>query len=140
MRALGTGAMGTLLDHGVGLGLAWLGAPTRVAAGSGKLAGALFGYLGHRVFSFTDHAQPLARSGARYALVTVVVTLLHGQLVVWLRDGLGLPYLAAAVLGDAVVGTPVWMLALRFFVFPAAARSPPGNREAPAIVSKPPGT
>ncbi|MCA3010793.1 MAG: GtrA family protein [Myxococcaceae bacterium] len=135
-RGLGAGAATAVVDHSVGLALAMAGLPTRAAATGGKVAGALFSYVAHRRFTFRDHRQPLTASGARYALVAVAVTAAHGQVVVWLRDGVGLPYLVAAVLTDGLVVTPSWLVALRFFVFPAArpaARVPPIDPSAPGI-------
>jgi putative flippase GtrA len=137
VRGLSAGAVTAVVDHTVGLLLIALGLPTRVAATGGKVAGALFSYVAHRTFTFKDHQQSVARSGVKYLAVAVTVTALHGQVVVWLRDGAGLPYLVAAVLADVLVVTPSWLLALRYLIFPAA---PAGNGKAPPIVPKPPGT
>ncbi|MDP3237384.1 MAG: GtrA family protein [Myxococcales bacterium] len=134
VRGLGTGAMTSVIDHGVGVSLAFFGAPTRVAAMSGKVVGAVFSYFAHRTFTFTDHQQPLAGSGARYVGFVVLISLVHGQAVVWLRDGLGVPYVVAAVLADVTIVTPAWMLALRYVVFPSAKAA------APPIDPPPPGT
>jgi putative flippase GtrA len=120
VRALSTGAMSSVIDHAVGLTLASFGAPTRVAAMSGKVVGALFSYFAHRTFTFQDHSQPLVGSGARYAIFVVVIGALHGQGVVWLRDSSGVPYLIAAILADVVFVTPAWLLVLRYVVFPLA--------------------
>ncbi len=138
VRGLGAGAMTSVIDHGVGVSLAFFGAPTRVAAMSGKVVGAVFSYFAHRTFTFKDHAQPLAASGARYVGFVVLISLVHGQVVVWLRDGLGVPYVVAAVLADVTVVTPAWMLALRYVVFPPVAAPP--KSDAPPIVQPPPGT
>lgn len=137
VRGLSTGAVSSVIDHAVGLGLAVAGMPTRGAATGGKVAGAVFSYVAHRRFTFTDHRQSLKASGLKYTVTAVVITAFHGQVAVWLRDGAGLPYLAAAVLADALVVTPSWLLALRYVIFPAAK---PGNDEAGSIVPKPPGT
>ncbi|MDX2015076.1 MAG: GtrA family protein [Myxococcaceae bacterium] len=137
VRGLSAGAATALVDHAVGLALAMAGLPTRAAATGGKVAGALFSYVAHRRFTFTDHQQSVGASGLKYVATAVVITALHGQMVVWLREGAGLPYLAAAVLADVLVVTPSWLLALRYVIFPAAK---PGNDGAGSIVPKPPGT
>lgn len=118
VRVLGAGAVASIIDHLVGLTLATLGVPTRVAAGSGKAAGALFSYFAHRHFSFKDHAQPVLASSVKYLVFVVLIGAGHGQVVVWLRDGLGWPYLVAAVVADLILVTPSWMLALRYVIFP----------------------
>ncbi|MBE2253243.1 MAG: GtrA family protein [Myxococcus sp.] len=132
VRGLGAGAATSLLDHAVGVTLALLGAPTRAAAMSGKVVGAVFSYFAHRRFTFRDHAQPLVASGARYLAFVILITLVHGQVVVWLRDGLGLPYVIAAVLADVTVVTPAWMLALRYVIFPAAPPRESGAKDGQA--------
>lgn len=138
VRALGAGAIASVMDHGLGLTLAFFGAPTRVAAMSGKVVGAIFSYFAHRTFTFKDHAQSVAASGTRYVAFVVLTTVAHGQVVVWLRDTLGVPYLFAAVLADVLVVTPTWMLALRYFIFPPAPGA--SKSEPPPIVPPPPGT
>lgn len=118
VRGLGAGAVTSVLDHLVGVTLAFFGVPTRVAAGGGKLVGAIFSYFAHRTFTFKDHAQPVAASSVKYVTFVVLIGAGHGQVVVWLRDGLGWPYLVAAVLADVVLVSPAWMLALRYVIFP----------------------
>ncbi|MBM4781895.1 MAG: hypothetical protein GQE15_29805 [Archangiaceae bacterium] len=120
VRGLGAGAMTSVIDHLVGVTLAFLGVPTRVAAGGGKAAGALFSYFAHRLFTFKDHSQPVLGSSLKYLTFVVLIGAGHGQVVVWLRDGLGWPYLVAAVFADVILVTPAWMLALRYVVFPKA--------------------
>ena len=138
VRGLGTGAMTSVIDHTVGVSLAFFGAPPRVAAMSGKVVGAVFSYFAHRTFTFKDHTQPLAASGARYVGFVVLISLVHGQAVVWLRDGLGVPYVIAAVLADVTIVTPAWMLALRYVVFPPAPEL--RKSEVTPIIPPPPGT
>jgi putative flippase GtrA len=137
VRGLSAGAATAVVDHTVGLALALAGVPTRGAATGGKVAGALFSYVAHRRFTFTDHQQSVGASGLKYVVTAALITALHGQVVVWLRDGAGLPYLAAAVLADGLVVTPSWLLALRYVIFPAAKA---GNAAAAPIVPRPPST
>lgn len=118
VRGLGAGAATSVVDHLVGVTLSLLGVPTRFAAGGGKTAGALFSYFAHRTFTFTDHSQPVLGSSLKYLTFVVLIGAGHGQVVVWLRDGLGWPYLVSAVLADVVLTTPAWMLALRYVIFP----------------------
>lgn len=126
-RGLGTGAVASVIDHVLGLTLAAVGVPTRFAAGSGKAAGSLFSYFAHRRFTFRDHSQSVVSSGAKYVFFAVLIGLAHGQVTVWLRDGLGLPYLVAALAADLLVVTPSWLLALRFVIFPKSIASPPSG-------------
>ncbi len=122
-RGLGTGAVASIIDHVLGLTLAALGVPTRFAAMGGKTAGAIFSYFAHRRFTFRDHDQSVVSSGAKYVFFAIVIGLAHGQVTVWLRDGLGLPYLVAALAADLLVVTPSWLVALRFVIFPKASRA-----------------
>lgn len=127
-RSLSAGAVASFLDHTVGLACAYAGVPTRWAALSGKVTGGVFGFFALRHFAFVDHRTSLVGSAARFIVLNGATALLQGQVTVWLRDGLGAPYLVSALLADLLVVTPVSLVANRFAVFP---KSPEGDADPP---------
>lgn len=135
-RSLAVGAVATVLDLGLGTLLLSLGAGTRWAAMAGIGLGGLFSYFANRAFAFKDAGAPGPGSALRFALVTAGASLLHGQLVVWLRDAFGVPFVLSKMASDLVVFNLGQLLLLRYLVFPrreveagAVAAPPP---EAPA--------
>lgn len=124
VRSLGVGALATSLDLALGTTLLALGVPTRFAAMSGTTLGATFGFFANRRFAFQDHAQSLGSSAVRYVLVVLGTSAVHGQVVVWFRDGLGLPYVAAKLLADLLVLLPSQLVLMRYLVFPRAKPQP----------------
>ncbi len=118
-RSLMIGAVSTTLDLSTGVLLLWLGASTRIAAMAGTTVGSTFSYFANRHFAFRDHQEPVASSGLKYVLMQAVLGLAHGQVVVWLRDGLGVPYLVAKMIGDLLVVTGPQLYIMRHFIFPA---------------------
>jgi len=122
-RSLAVGVVSTALDLGVGGLVLWLGAPTRAAAMTGTLLGAVFSYFANRAFAFRD-ADPSGASLVRFALVTVVTSTIHGQFVVWFSS-MGLPYIAAKMASDVIVYSVGQLLLLRYVVFPKKVVVPP---------------
>ena len=123
-RSLAIGAVSTTLDVCTGVFLLWLGAPTRVAAMSGTTVGSTFSYFANRHFAFKDHQEPVAKSGIKYFAMQAVLGLIHGQVVVWLRDGFGIPYVLAKMMADLMVVTGPQLLILRHFIFPKRKTEP----------------
>ncbi len=121
-RSLAIGAGSVAFDLATGLTLLWLGAPTRVAAMSGNAVGSTFTYFANRHFAFRDHAEPVAKSGLKFFLMQAMLAVVHGQVVVWLRDGQGLPYVLAKLLADVLVVTGPQLLLMRFVIFPKQAK------------------
>ena len=117
-RSLGVGALSTVLDLCMGGLVLWAGGPTRAAAMSGIAVGATFTYFANRHFAFKDHQEPVAKSGLKFVLVQVVLGLMHGQVVVWLRDSLGIPYAFAKMMADLMVVTGPQLVLMRYFIFP----------------------
>jgi putative flippase GtrA len=120
-RSLAVGAVATVLDIGLGTGLLALGAGTRSAAMAGTALGALFGYFANRFFAFKDHDAGAHASALRFVLVAALSTVVHGQLVVWLRDVFGVPFVIAKMASDMVVFNVGQLLLLRYLVFPRRA-------------------
>lgn len=117
-RSLMIGAVSTALDLTTGGLVLLLGGPTRAAAMSGTTVGSTFSYFANRHFAFKDHKEPVAKSGLKFFLMQAVLGIMHGQVVVWLRDGLGVPYLIAKMCGDLLVVTGPQLLLMRYFIFP----------------------
>jgi len=117
-RSLAVGAVATVLDIALGTGLLALGSGTRAAAMAGTALGALFGYFANRFFAFKDHDTRANTSALRFVLVATGSTLVHGQLVVWLRDVFGVPFVVAKMASDMVVFNVGQLLLLRYLVFP----------------------
>ncbi len=125
VRSMMVGAVSTVLDLGLGATLLAGGAPTRAAAMAGTLLGATFSYFANKRFSFKDSHLKGQSSALRYALVTLLSSTVHGQLVVWFT-GLGLPYVPAKFAADFLVFNLGQLLLLRYVVFPKDRPPPPG--------------
>jgi putative flippase GtrA len=64
------------------------------------------------------HSDPDLKSQAlRFATSTIISTYLHGLLVEWMRDRLGVPFAFSKMAADLVVFTFVQLLLLRYVVF-----------------------
>ena len=123
-RSLGIGALSTTLDLCTGGLVLWLGGPTRAAAMSGTTVGSTFSYFANRHFAFRDAKEPVAKSGLKFAAMQAVLGLIHGQVVVWLRDSLGIPYVLAKMSADMLVVTGPQLLIMRYFIFPKRKDAP----------------
>ena len=118
-RSLAVGAVATVFDIAVGsLLLFQLGASTRVAAMVGVVVGATFTFFANRYFAFKEHNPKLTGPAVRFVAVTLVSTLVHGQFVVWLRETVGVPFVAAKMVADVAVFSIGQLLLLRYLVFP----------------------
>jgi putative flippase GtrA len=126
----------TALDLAVGTGLLSVGATTRVAAMTGTAIGTLFGYFANRFFAFRDHQDQGHHSAWRFILVTSTSTLIHGQLVVWMRDRFGIPFVLAKMASDMVVFNFGQLVVLRYLVFPKRPPDEP-TVDAPAPTPTP---
>lgn len=118
-RSLAVGAIATALDVGVGVAFVnGLMAPTRLGAMAGVAIGAAFTFFASRFFAFREHDPSLARPAVRFLLATGLAMLVHGQLVVLLRDGAGVPFVLAKLVADVGVFTVGQLFLLRYLVFP----------------------
>lgn len=117
-RSLMIGVVSTTLDLTTGSLILWLGGHTRIAAMSGTTVGSTFTYFANRHFAFKDHKEPVAKSGLKFFLMQAVLGIVHGQVTVWLRDGLGIPYVIAKMCADLLVVTFPQLWLMRNFIFP----------------------
>ncbi len=120
-RSLAVGAGATALDLVIGTSLlTFFHMSTRPSAMVGSIVGSTFTYFANRYFAFRDHNPKLASSAVKFIIVTAVSSLIHGQVVVWLRDHFGVPYVPAKMIADVAVFTFGQLLLLRYVVFPKA--------------------
>ena len=131
-RSLMIGAASTTLDLCMGGLVLFLGGPTRAAAMAGTTVGSTFSYFANRHFAFKDHKEPVAKSGLKFFVMQAVLGTIHGQVVVWLRDSLGLPYVIAKMSADILVVTGPQLLIMRHFIFPKKGTEAPRPGPLPA--------
>lgn len=117
-RSLAIGALSVSLDLSLGGLVLWLGGPTRAAAMAGTALGSTFTYFANRYFAFRDSQEPVSKSGLKFIAMQATMSVIHGQVVVWFRDGLGLPYVPAKMAADLLVVTFPQLLIMRHVVFP----------------------
>ena len=117
-RSLALGAVSTAIDLGLGGTLLASGAPTRTAAMAGTLVGSTFTFFANRYLVFREARPEVAAPALRFLLITLVSSVIHGQLVVQLRDRWGIPYAPAKMLADLCVFTFPQLFVLRYIVFP----------------------
>ncbi len=117
-RSLLIGAVSVGLDLATGGTILWFGGPTRLAAMGGTTVGSTWTYFANRHLAFRDHEEPVARSGIKFFVMQAVMSVLHGQVVVWLRDGYGIPYVFAKLMADVMVVTVPQLLLMRYVIFP----------------------
>jgi putative flippase GtrA len=96
--------------------------PTRAAAMTGTVLGAVFTFVANQRFAFKDSGShlTLSRSMVRFAAATLFASVVHGQLVVWLRDTFGVPFVPSKIVSDVLVFTLGQLVLLRYVVFPKA--------------------
>ena len=124
-RSLAMGSLATVVDLAFGAVLLSLHSPTRVAAMVGTTAGGVFTFFANRYFAFKEKNPKLASPALRFAVIAALSTVVHGQLVVMLRDWWGVPYVAAKIGADLVVFTFGQLVLLRYVVFPRSAETAP---------------
>jgi putative flippase GtrA len=143
-RSLAIGLVATGLDIALGTSLLVLAhVPTRWAAMIGSTLGATFTFLANRYFAFRERtSKGLGKEALRFVLVTAVSSLAHGQLVVWLRDHFGVPFVPAKMAADLVVFTLIQLVLLRYVVFTKkkkAAKLKPESETQPRLAVDQPG-
>jgi putative flippase GtrA len=118
-RSLAIGAGATVVDVTIGTLLVSVAhLPTRASAMLALGVGTTLNFLAHRYFAFREHNPKLASPAMRWLLMTVVQTIVHGQLVVMLRDWWGVPFVPAKMAADLVVFSAAQLLLVRYVVFP----------------------
>lgn len=131
-RSLAVGAVATCLDLLVGWAMLSMGFETRMAAMTGVSVGATFAFLANRYFAFREHDAKLASPLFRYVLTTALAMVVHGQVVVILRDRFGVPFMFSKLGADLMVFTFGQLLLLRYVVFPKPKLLPDPEPEAVA--------
>src|SRR5581483_9675626 len=118
-RSLAIGAAATFVDVTIGTLLVWVvHMPTRPSAMLALAVGTTLNFLAHRYFAFQEKNAKVADPALRWIAMTLVQTLVHGQLVVMLRDWWGVPYVPAKMAADLVVFSAAQLLLVRYLVFP----------------------
>ena len=118
-RSLAVGAAATALDIMVGLVcLHLLGLSTRIGAMTGVAIGGAFTFFANRHFAFKEHNPALAKPAFKFVVATGLGMVVHGQLVVLMRDHAGIPFVLAKMIADMGVFTFGQLLVLRYLVFP----------------------
>jgi putative flippase GtrA len=123
-KSLAAGALATVIDLSVGATLLALGTPTRFSAMVGTIFGSTFTFLANRYFAFREHRPQVASPAVRFVAVTFISSLVHGQLVVMLRDLWGVPFVPAKMIADVCVFTFAQLFVLRYIVFPKPKPKP----------------
>lgn len=141
-RSLVVGAASTAVDLIVGLSALWILGEgenhSRYAAMAGTVVGCTFNFLANRYFAFRENNPKLASPAIRFIIVTTVQSLVHGQVVSFLRDGMGVPFVPSKMIGDVIVFTFAQLLVLRYIVFPKKKGPPEEPLPAPESDALPP--
>jgi len=127
-RSLAVGAIATFIDICFGTSLLLVGVPTRWSAMSGVVLGAAFTFVANRYFAFREHNPKLAKPAVRFVVVTFFASVVHAQVVVWLRDGLGVPFVISKMIADIAIFTVGQLLLFRYIVFPKQKPEAPAER------------
>jgi len=139
-RSLAVGGIATAIDICFGTSLLLVGMPTRWAAMSGVVLGGTFTFLANRYFAFRERNPKLAKPALRFVVVTGLASIVHGQVVVWLRDVLGVPFVVSKMAADLVVFTFGQLLLFRYIVFPKQKEEAEPAPEGGSEVSSEPAT
>lgn len=130
-RSLAAGAVAVCFDLALGGLVLWFGGSTRAAAMSGNVLGTTLTYFFNRYFAFKDSNAPMMTSGAKFFAMQACLGVAHGQVVVWLRDFLGIPYVPAKMAADALVVAIPQLMLMRHVVFPKEP-SPDNDTSSPS--------
>ncbi|MBL8949663.1 MAG: GtrA family protein [Myxococcaceae bacterium] len=143
-RSLAVGAVATAVDVGIGSLLVFaFGWPTAGSAMAALAVGSTLNFYGQRRFAFDE--KKVAMPAAKWAAMTGVQLVVHGQLVHVFRDWWGVPYPLAKMGGDIIVFGVLQLVLLRYVVFakakepaPTPGASPSESIPAPAASPAPP--
>jgi putative flippase GtrA len=117
-RSLAVGPVATVVDLIVLLACVKVfQSSTRVGAMLGVLAGSVVTFFGNRHFAFRDHDPTLAPQALKFVGTTLLAMVVHGQLVVMLRDYWNVPIVISKILADLLVFSIGQLLMLRYIVF-----------------------
>jgi putative flippase GtrA len=140
-RSLAVGAVATAVDVSIGSLLVFVfDWPTAWSAMAALAIGSTLNFFGQRRFAFDE--KKVAMPAAKWAAMTAVQLLVHGQLVHVFRDWWGVPYPLAKMGSDIVVFGVLQLVLLRYVVFTkskdAATAAPSESIPAPAASPAPP--
>lgn len=122
-RSLLVGAIATVIDLSCVIALVELAGWPRVpSAMLGVTVGSTIGFLLNKYFAFRDHDRNVGPQAARYAVATAGAILLHGGFMFVLTNLIGIHYVLSKFIADLVVFSGGHLLAMRFLVFPRAAK------------------
>src|SRR5438067_11433389 len=100
-RSLAVGGVATVFDILIGITcLSLVGMPTRFAAMCGVVIGATFTFFANRYFAFKEKNPKLTKPALKFVVATTASMLIHGQLVVLMRDHAGVPFVVAKMIAD----------------------------------------
>ena len=91
---------------------------------SGMVVGSIVSFIANRYFAFPDSGLQLGKSAVRYFVQLGISIIIHGQVVTYLHDSKGFPYVPSKFAADVMVLTIPQLLILRYLVFPKR-RGPP---------------
>jgi putative flippase GtrA len=124
-RSLVIGACATVVDVAIGTFLvSVMHLSTRPAAMLALAVGTTLNFIAHRYIAFREHDPKVADPAVRWLVMTVIQTLVHGQLVVMLRDWWGVPFVPAKMAADLLVFTAAQLILVRYVVFPKKKPAP----------------
>lgn len=117
-RSLAIGAGATVIDVTIGMILSQIvGLATRPSAMLALSVGTTLNFLAHRYFAFRQQNAKVRDPAMKWLAMTIVQTLVHGQLMVMLRDWWGVPYVPSKLISDVLVFTVAQLLLVRYVVF-----------------------
>ncbi|MBS1151414.1 MAG: GtrA-like protein [Myxococcaceae bacterium] len=122
--SLAAGAVATAFDLALGSTLLSFGTPTRAAAMAGTTLGSTIAFFLNRYVAFREKKPKVVVPALRFLLVTLVGITLHGQVVVLLREEVGVPWVPAKLIADVCVFTFAQLIVFRYFVFPRPKEAP----------------
>jgi putative flippase GtrA len=135
-RSLAVGAVATAIDVTIGSILVFVfDVGTAVSAMCALAIGSTLNFLGQRRFAFNE--QKVAMPAAKWATMTAVQLVVHGQLVHVFRDWWGVPYPLAKMGSDVIVFGVLQLVLLRYVVFPKGKPAPEPAPEAELATSSP---
>jgi putative flippase GtrA len=91
---------------------------TSCAAMLGGVSGTIATYVLSRSFAFKDSDASVSKSAPKFLAAIVAGMLIHGQVVYFLRDVVGVAFVPAKILADMLVFLGPQLVVLRWVVFP----------------------
>ena len=122
-RSVVVSSIATVFDLGTGLLLLKVfKLEYRASAMGGVAVGSVVTFFASRYIAFRTKDPKLAKPAVKFILTAVALMVIHGQVVVMLRDHFQLNFVFAKVIADLLVFVVGGMVAFRFFVFKKGKR------------------